>query len=192
MVSISGISCCSDAQPCPTLCSPMDCSMPGFPVLHYLPGFAQVHVHCVGNAVQPSHPLSPSPPPVLSLSLQQGLFQCVGSLHQVAWPKDWSFSFSISPSNEYSGLISSRIDWFDFLAVQVTLKSLLLHYSSKASILLGSAFFTVQLSHLYMTTGKAIALTRWTFVSKVMSLLFNTLFRFVIAFLPKNKCLLIS
>ena len=96
---------------------------------------------------------------------------------------------NISPSNEYSGLISSRIDWFDFLAVQVTLKSLLLHYSSKASILLGSAFFTVQLSHLYMTTGKAIALTRWTFVSKVMSLLFNILFRFVIAFLPRSKCL---
>ena len=110
----------------------------------------------------------------------------------IRWPKYWSFSLSISPSNEYSGLISSRIDWFDFLAVQVTLKSLLLHYSSKASILLGSAFFTVQLSHLYMTTGKAIALTRWTFVSKVMSLLFNILFRFVIAFLPKNKCLLIS
>ena len=117
---------------------------------------------------------------------------CSESALCIRWPKYWSFSFSISPSSEFSGLISSRIDWFDFLAVQVTLKSLLLHYSSKASILLGSAFFTVQLSHLYMTTGKAIALTRWTFVSKVMSLLFNILFRFVIAFLPKNKCLLIS
>ena len=100
-----------------------------------------------------------------------------------------SASASFPPVNN---LISSRIDWFDFLAVQVTLKSLLLHYSSKASILLGSAFFTVQLSHLYMTTGKAIALTRWTFVSKVMSLLFNILSKFVIAFLPSSKLLLIS
>ena len=108
----------------------------------------------------------------------------------IKWPKDWNFSFSISPSNEYSGLISFRIDWFDLLAVQGTLKSLLQHHSSKASILQHSAFFMVQLSHPYMTTGKTIALTRWTFVSKVMSLLFNTLSRFVIAFLPRSKRLL--
>ena len=108
------------------------------------------------------------------------------------WPKYWSFSVSISPSNEYSGLISFRIDWFDLLAVQGTLKSLLQHHSSKASILWCSAFFMVQLSHLYMTTGKTIAFTIWTFVGKVMSLLFNELSRFVIAFLPRSKCLLIS
>ena len=108
------------------------------------------------------------------------------------WPKYWSFSFSISPSNEYSGLISFRTDWLDLLAVQGTLKSLLQHHSSKASILHHSAFFMVQLSHPYMTTGKTIALTRWTFVSKVMSLLFNMLPRLVMVFLPRSKCLLIS
>ena len=107
------------------------------------------------------------------------------------WPKYRSFSFNISPSSEYSGLISFRIDWLDFLAVQGTLKSLLQHYSSKASVLQCSAFFIVQLSHPYMTTGKTIALTRWTFVGKIMSLLFNMLCRFVIAFLPRNKHLLL-
>ena len=111
---------------------------------------------------------------------------------RIRWPKYWSFSFSISPSNDYSGLISFRTDWFDLLAVQGTLKSLLQHHSSKASILWHSAFFVVQLSNLYMTTGKTIALTIQTFVSKVRSLLFNALFRFVIAFLPKIKHLLIS
>ena len=110
----------------------------------------------------------------------------------IRWPKYWSFSFSISLSNEYSGLISFRIDWLDLLAVQGTLNSLLQHHSSKASILQCSAFFIVQISHLYMTTGKTIALTIWTFVSKVMSLLFNMLSRLVIAFLPRSKCLLIS
>ena len=110
----------------------------------------------------------------------------------IRWPKYWSFSFNISPSSEYSGLISFRIDRFDLLAVQGTLKSLLQHHSSKASILLHSVFFIVQLSHPYMTTGKIIGLTRWTFVGKVMSLLFNMLSRLVIAFLPRNKCLLIS
>ena len=110
----------------------------------------------------------------------------------IRWPKYWSFSFSINPSNEYSGLISLRIDWLDLLAVQGTLKSLLQHHSSKASILWRSAFFTVQLSHPYMTTGKTIALTRRTFVSKVMSLLFNMLSRLVITFLPRSKTLLIS
>ena len=110
----------------------------------------------------------------------------------IRWPKYWSFSFSISPSNEYSGLISSRMNWLDLLAVQGTLKSLLQHHSSKASILWCSAFFIVLLSHPYMTTGKTIALTRQTFVGKVMSLLLNMLSRLVIAFLPRSKCLLIS
>ena len=108
------------------------------------------------------------------------------------WPKYWSFSFSISPSNEYSGLIFFRFDWFDLLAVQGTLKSLLQHHSSKASVLLHSAFFMVQFLHPYMTTGKTIALIRWTFVGKVISLLFSTLSRLIIAFLPRSKCLLIS
>ena len=110
----------------------------------------------------------------------------------IRWPKYWSFSFSISPSNEYSGLIYIRIDWLDLLAVQGTLKSLLQHHSSKASILRCSAFFIVQLSHPYMTTGKTIALTRWTYVGKERSLLFNMLSRLAITFLPRSKCLLIS
>ena len=110
----------------------------------------------------------------------------------IRWPKCWSFSFSISPSNEHSGLISFRMDWLDLLAVQGTLKSLIQHHSSKTSILQCSAFFIVQLSHPYMTTGKTIALSRWTFVGKVMSLLFNMLSRLVITFLPRSKCLLIS
>ena len=108
----------------------------------------------------------------------------------IRWPKYWSFNFSISPSSEYSGLISFRVDWLDLLAVHGTLKSLHQHHSSKASILWCSAFFIVQLSHLYMTTGKTIALTRWTFVNQVMSLLFNMLSRLVIAFLPRSKCLI--
>ena len=114
------------------------------------------------------------------------------SVLRIRWPKDWSFSFNISPSNEYLGLISFRMDWLDPLAVQGTLKSLLQHHSSKASILQCSAFFIVQLSHPYMTTGKTIALTRWTFVGKAMSLLFNVLSRLVITFLPRSKRLLIS
>ena len=111
------------------------------------------------------------------------------SVLSIRWPKNWSFSFSISPSNEYSGLISFRMDWLDLFAVQGTLKSLLQHHSSKASILQCSAFFIVQLSYPYMTTGKTIALTRWTFVGKVMSLLLNMLSRLVITFLPRSKCL---
>ena len=114
------------------------------------------------------------------------------SVLRIRWPKYWHFNFSISPSNEYSGLISFRIDWLDLLAVHGTLRSLLQHHSSKASILQCSAFFIVQLSHPYMTTGKTIASTRWTFDGKVMSLLFNMLSRLVIAFLPRSKCLLIS
>ena len=114
------------------------------------------------------------------------------SVFHIRWPKYWNFSFSISPSNEYLGLISFRIDWLDLLAVQESLKSLLQHHSSKASILWRSAFFIVQLSHPYMTTGKTIALTRWTFVGKVLSLLFTMLSRLVIGFLQRNKCLLVS
>ena len=119
------------------------------------------------------------------------VFSRESTLH-MRWPKYWSFSFSIGPSNEYSGLISFRTDWLDLLPVQGTLKSLLQHHSSETSVLWCSAFFIVQLSHPYMTTGKTIALTRWTFVGKVMSLLFNMLSRLVIAFLPRSKCLLIS
>ena len=168
----------------------MDCSTPVFPALHYLPEFAQTYVHWIGYAIQPSHPLSPPSPAALNVPHHQSLFQWVSSSHR--WPKYWSFSFSNSSSNEYSGLISFRIDWFDLLAIQGTLKSLLQHHSSKASILHHSAFFMVQLLHLYMTTGKIIALTIRTFAGKVMSLLFNTLSRFVIAFLLRSKRLLIS
>ena len=114
------------------------------------------------------------------------------SVLRIRWPKYWNFSFSINPSNEYSGLNSFRMDWFDLLAVQGTLKSFLQLHSSKALVLQCSAFYIVQLSHPYMTTGKTIALTRWTFVGKVMSLLFNMLSRLIIAFLPRSKCLLIS
>jgi len=155
----------------------MDCT-PGLPVLHQLLEFAQTHVYWVSDAIQPSHPLLPPSPPAFNLSQHQGLFQRVSSSHQVA--KYSSFSFSISPSNEYSGLISFRMDWLDLLAVQGTLKSLLHQHSSKASILWLLAFFIVQISHPYMTTGKTIALTKWTFVSKLMPQLFTMLFRFVI------------
>ena len=156
----------------------MDCSTPGLPVLHHLLELAQTHVHGVGDATQPSHPLSPPSPPAFNLSQHQGLFQWVSSLHQVA--KVLEFHFNISPSNEYSGLISFTMDWFDLLAVQGIVKSLLQHHSSKALVLQHSAFFMVQLSHPYTTSGKTIALTRWTFVGKVMSLLFNMLSRLVI------------
>ena len=133
----------SVAQSCPTLCNPMDHSMPGLPVHHQLLEFTQTHVHWVSDANQPSHPLSP-PSPALNLSQHQGLFQWLSSL-EIRWPRDWSFSFSISPSNKYSGLISFRMDWLDLLAVQGTLKSLLQHRSSKVSILWHSTFFIVQL-----------------------------------------------
>ena len=147
-----------------------------------------------------SHPSSPWCHPAVSSSvvpfsscpqsLPASVFSNESTL-RMRWPKYWSFSFSTSPSIEHPGLISFRIDWLDLLAVQGTLKSLLQHHSSKASILWCSAFFTVQLSHPYTTTGKTIALTRWTFVGKVMSLLFNMLSRLAITFLPRSKCLLI-
>ena len=167
----------------------MGCSTPGFPVLHHLPDFALSHVHWVGDAIQPSHPLL-RPSPALTLSQHQRLFQWFTVY--IRWPKYWSFSFSISPPSEYSGLISFRINWFDLLVVQGTLKRLLQHHNSKASILWCSAFFMVQLSHPYMTAGKTIGLNIQTFVGQVKSLLFNMLFRFVLTFLPKSTCLLLS
>ena len=137
----------------------MNCSTPGLPVRHQLLQFTQAHVHWVGDAIQPSHPLSfPSPPAPVPPSIR--VFSNESALH-MRWPTYWSFS--ISPSNEHPEMISFRMDWLDLLAVQGTLKSLLQHHSSKASILRCSAFFTVQLSHSYMTTGETIALTRWTF-----------------------------
>ena len=174
---------------------PLDYSMSGFPVLHHLPELAQIHVHWVGDTIQLSHLLSfPSPPALIFPSIR--VFSNVSALC-IRWPKHWSFTFSISPSSDYSGFIFFRSDWLGLLAVQGTLKSFLQHHSLKASIIWHSAFFIVQLSHPYMTTGKTIALTRRTFVnktfvSKVMSLLFNTLSRFVIAYLPRRKCFLIS
>ena len=169
------------------LCDPTDCSTPGFPVIHQLSELAQAHVHWLVDAIHLilCHPLLLLPlnfPSIRVFSKQSAL--------RIRWPKYWSFSFSIGPRNEYSGLISFRIDWFDLLAVQGNLKSLLQHHSSKASIFQCSAFFMVQISHPYMTTGKTIALTRQTFVNKVMFLLFNMLSRLVIAFLPRNKHLL--
>ena len=161
----------------------MDCSTAGFSVLYYVLEFPQTHVLWVGDAVQPSHLLLLPSPPALNLSQHQGLFQWVSFSHQEA--KYWSFSFSISPSSEYSGLISFRTNWLDLLAVQGILKSLLQHYSSKASIFFWHlAFFMVQLAYLYSTAGKTIVLTTGTFVSKARS-------RLVIAFLPRSKHLLI-
>ena len=172
-----------------TLFDPMNHRMPGLPVHHQLPESTQTHVHWVGDAIQPSHPLSSFSPIAFNLSQHQGLLE---SALRIRWPKYWNFSFNISPSNKHPRLISFRMDWLDLLAVQGTLKSLHQHCSSKTSIVWCSAFFLVQLSHPYMTTGKNIALTRWTFVGKVMSLLFNMLSRLVIIFLPRSKCLLIS
>ena len=180
----------SISQSCLILCDPMGCSTPGLSVYHQLPESIQTHVHWVGEAIQPSHPLS-------SLLLPPSIFPSIRVFSsesglRMRWPKDWSFSFNISPSNEHPGLTSFSMHWLDLFAVQGTLKSLLQHHTSKASILQGSAFFMVQLSHPYMTTGKTIALTRRTFVGKVMSLLFNMLSRLVIIFLPRSERLLIS
>ena len=157
-------------QLCPTLRDPMDCNTPGLPVHHQLPESTQTHLHWVGDAIQPSHPLLP-------LLLSPSIFPSIRVFSNesalcIRWPKYWSFSFNISHSNEHPGLISFRMDWLDLLAVQGTLKSVLQHHSSKASILQCSAFFIVQLSHPYMSTGKTIALTRWIFVGKVMFLIF--------------------
>ena len=176
----------SIAHLCPTLCDHMNCSTPGLPVHHQLPEFTQTHAHQVG---MPSshlilcHPLlllPPIPPSIRVFSNESTL--------RMRWPKYWSLSFSISSSNKHPVLISFRMDCLDLLAVQGTLKSLLQHHSSKASIFRCSAFFTVQLSHPYMTTEKNIALTRQTFAGKVMSPLFSTLSRLVITFLPRSEC----
>jgi len=167
----------------------MNHSTPGLPVHHQLLKSTQTHVHWVNDAIQPSHPLS-SPSPLPSIFPSIRVFSNESAL-RIRWPKYWNFSFNISPSNEHPGLISFRMDWLDYFTVQGTLKSILQHHSSKASILWRSAFFIVQLSHPYMRTGKTIALTRRTFVGKVMSLLFNMLSRLVITFLPRSKRLLI-
>ena len=164
--------------------------MPGFPVLHYLLEFVQTHVHWVSDAIEPSYPLLPPSPPALNLSQHQDFFQWVSSSHQAA--KYWSFNFSNSSSNLYSGLISFRINLFHLLAAHGTLKNLLQHHSSKASILWHSSFFMVQLSHPCMTTGKTIAFTMQIFVSEMMSICFNMLSRLVIPFLPWSKNFLIS
>ena len=169
----------------PTLCDPMNCSTPGLPVHHQLPESTQTHG--IKSVMPSSHLilcrpllLLPPVPPSIRVSSNE-------STLPMRWSKYWSFSFSISPSNEHPALISFRMDWLDLLAVQGTLKSLLQHHSSNASILWCSAFFTVQLSHPYMTTGKTIALNRWNFVGKVMSMLFNMMSRLVITFLPRSK-----
>ena len=182
----------SVSQSCPTPCDPLYCSMPDLPVHHQHPEFTQTHVQRRESVMPSSHlilccPLLLLPPIPRSIRV----FSNESTL-RMRWPKYWSFSFSISPSNEHPGLISFSMDWLDLLAVQGTRKSLLQHHSSKASILQRSAFFTVQLSHPYMTPGKTIALTRWIFVGKVMSLILNMLCRFVIAFLPKTLHLFIS
>ena len=179
----------SVSQSCLTLCDPMDCSTQGLPVHHQLREFTQTHVHWVGVAIQSSHPLLSPSPSAFNLSQHQVFSN--ESVLPIRWPKYWSFSFNISPSSEHSGLISFKMDWLDLFAVQGTLKSLLQQHSSKASVLWHSASFIVQLSRPYMTTGKTIASTRWTFVGKIMSLLFNTLSRWVITFLPRGKRLLI-
>ena len=180
----------SVAQLSPTPYDPMNHSTPGLPIHHQLPELTQTHV--IKLVMASSHLILYSPllllPPI-SPSIR--VFSNESTL-RIRWPKYWSFSLSISPSNEHPGLISFRMDWLDLRAVQRTLKSLLQHHSSKASILQRSAFFTVQFSHPYMTTGKTIALTRWTFIGKVMSLLLNMLSRLVITFLPRSTCLLIS
>ena len=180
----------SVTQSCPTLCNPMNRSTPGLSVHHQLLEFIQTHVH---RSVMPSSHLilchlllllPPIPPSIRVFSNESAL--------RMRWPKYWSFSFSIIPSKGIPGLISFRMNWLDLLAVQGTRKSLLQHHKSKASILQRSAFVTVQTLHPYMTTGKTTALTRWTIVGKVMSLLFNMLSRLVITFLPRSKRLLIS
>ena len=168
----------------------MNRSTPGLPVHNQLPEFTQTHVHRVGDAT--SHLILCRPLLLLPLIFPSIRVFSNELALRIRWPKYWSFSFSISPSSEHPGLISFRMDWLALLAVQGTLKSLLQHHSSKASILQCSAFFIVQLSHPYVTTGKTIALTRRTFVGKVMSLPFNMLSRLVTTFLPRSKCLLIS
>ena len=181
----------SVAQSCPTLCDPINQSTPGLPVHHQLLESTQTHVRRVESVMPSNHLILCHPLLLPSIFSSIRAFANESATH-IRWPNDLSFSFSIIPSSEYSGLISFRMDWLDLLAVQGTLKNLLQHHSSKASVLRHSAFFIVQLSHPYITIGKTIALARQTFVGKVMSLLFDMLSRLVIAFLPRSKRLLIS
>ena len=176
------------AQSCLTFWDPMNCRTPGLPVHHQLPEFTQTHVHRVGDAIQPSYPLKSHSPPAPNPSQHQSLFQWVNASHEVAKVLE----FQLQHHSVQRILISFRMDWLDLLAVQGTLKSLLQHHSSKASILQCSAFFPVQLSHPYMITRKTIGLTRQTYVGKIMSLLLNMLSRLVITFLPRSKRILIS
>ena len=175
-----GLQFSSVVQSCPTLCNPVDCSTPGLPVRHQLLELTQTHVHWVGDAIQPSHPLLSSSPPAFNLSQHQGLFQWVSSSHQVI--KVLEFQLHHQSFQWTFRIDFLMMDWLDLLAVHGTLKSLSQHHSSKASIFQHSAFFIVQLSHPYMTTGKTIASAIQTFVGKVMSLLFNMLSSLVIAF----------
>ena len=193
-ISLFSVFCCfcSVTQSCTTLCDShklrhtrVPCSSPSSQSL--------IKLMSIGSVMPSNHLILCCHLPLLPLIFTSIRVFSNDSFLHIRWPKYWSFSFSISPANEYSGLISFRMDWFDLLAVQGTLTSLLQYHSSKTSILWHSAFFIiVQLSHAYMTIGKTIALTRWTFVGKVMSLIFNMLSRLVIAFLPRSKCLLIS
>ena len=178
------------AQLCPTLCNLMDCSMPGLPV--HRNSRSLLKLMSVESVMPSDHLVLCHRFSSCLQSFPAFRFFSNESVLHIRWPKYWSFSFSICPSNEYSGLISFRMDWLDLLAVQGTLRSLFQHHSSKASVLWCSAFFIVQLSHPYMITGKTIALTSWTFVGKLISLLFNMLSWLVITFLPRSKHLLIS
>ena len=185
LFSLIGPKFSSVAQSCPTFCNPMDCSTPGLPVRHQLLELVQTHVYRVGDTIQPSHPLS-SPSPAFNLSLHQGLFQWVSSSHQVAKVLELQLQHQ---SFQWIFRTDFLQDWLagSPCSPRDSQESVLQHHSSKASILRRSAFFMVQFSHPYMTTGKTMALTRWTFVGKVMSLLFNMLSRLVLAFLPRSK-----
>ena len=186
--TVSNITIVVQSQSCPTLCDPVDSSTPGFPVLHHLPDLAQTHVRWVGDAIQPSHPLSPLSPPAIFSSIRVLTSEVALCIR---WQKYWHFSSNISASKEYSGLISFKIDWFYFLEVQGLLR---VFPNTTAQ---EHQFFSAQLSlwsssHPYMTTGRTIALTRLTFIGKVMSLIFNMLSRLALTFLPRSKHLLIS
>ena len=187
---IASVQFSSVTQSCPTLCDPMNCSMPGLPVHHQLP--SPPKPMSIESVMPSNHLILCCPLLLLPSSFPSIRVFSNETALSIRWPKYWSFSFNIGPSNEHPGLISFRMDWLEPLAVQRILKSILQYHSSKASILWCSAFFIVQLSHPYMTTGKTIALTRWTFVGKVMPLLFNMLSKLVITSLPRSKDLLIS
>ena len=181
-ITIGQSSSSSVAQSCPTLCDPMDCSTTGLPVHHQLPELAQTHVHQVSGTIQPSHPLSSPSPPAFNLSQHQGLFQWVSSLHQVGKVLEFQFQHQSFQWIFRTYFLWDWLVWLGLTVVQRTLTSLLQHLCSKASVLRHSAFFMVQLSHPFMTTGKTIALIRWTIIGKVTSLLFNMLSSLVIAF----------